>query len=240
MVKTRTILTLALGSVLAGQLLAGCSSTNDETVTDPYTGGPGLEAPAASTANYPPGPYGTRVGSVIADASFFGYTSFDKNARTLVPISFHDYYDPDGTRGAKLIYFSAGAIWCPPCNTEAGDLADPTGAAALSQKYGIQFLSNLVQGARQDSAFPATEQDLNTWLNKYKLPFAVFLDPAHKLDIYFDATGIPFGMLIDPRTMKIVKTTDGWFGSDTSLPTAEQRKQRLQAFEDELTPFLAK
>lgn len=234
---------LALTSLgLALVLVTGCSSSA-ETVTDPYTGGPGLEAPATSTANYPEGPYGVRVGSTLADASFFGYPS--ATDQTLKLISFHDYYDPDGSKGIKLIYFSAGAIWCPPCNSEAADLANAKdggvgGASTLASKLGVQFLQNLTQGANHDSAYAANESDLRAWLKSHPLPFPVFLDPSRKLEIYFDANGIPFGMIIDPRTMKILRTTDGWFGSDSSLSAAEQLDQRLKAFEEELTPYLAK
>ena len=206
-------------------------SSGGDTVVDPYAGGSGLEAPSGSTANYPAGPYGVRVGSTLADASFFGYGSADD--RTLKLVSFHDFYDPDGSKGIKLIYFSAGAIWCPPCNTEASDLALATGAADLTKRLGVAFVQNLTQGARETSTLPATETDLGAWLTRHKLPFPVFLDPARKLDIYFDANGIPFGMLIDPRTMTILKTTDGWFG-DTAAA------DRLKSFEAELTPYLAK
>ena len=236
--KMRALTTLGFAAIVA----AGCSS-NPETVTDPYAGGPGLEAPQSSTANYPAGPYGVRVGSTLADASFFGYAS--ASDQTLKLVSFHDYYDPDGSKGIKLIYFSAGAIWCPPCNSEAADLANAKdggvgGAAQLTAKLGVQFLQNLTQGASRDSSYAANEKDLQSWLKSHPLPFPVFLDPTRKLQIYFDANGIPFGMIIDPRTMKILRTTDGWFGSDSSLSAAEQLQQRLQAFEDELTPYLAK
>ena len=218
----RVSLSLTSLAGLACLCALGCGSK-------PYDGGAGLEAPANSTAAYPVGPYGTRTGDTIADATFLGYPRFDD--RSLQPVSFHDFYDPDGSKGIKLIDFSAGAIWCPPCNEEAAALSDTAnGAQALRDELGVAFVQNLTEGDNPASPLPANEDDLNQWLDSYSLPFPLFLDPSKKMSAYFDAKGIPFGMLIDPRTMKIVHTQDGWFGGTTA--------QQIAGLRDELSQYV--
>lgn len=195
--------------------LAAFAASCGGTDTVPYAGTQGLESPNGVKAAYPAGPYGTKVGDVVADATFFGYPSVDQ--KVLTPIALHDFYDPDGSKGNKLIFFSAGAVWCPPCNAETEGLAQGEGGSPPSvyedeKGKGVVFFQDLYEGANQKTGAPATESDLAEWVDSYQIPFWVVIDPKKKMEPYFDVATIPFSMVIDARTMKILETTTGYGG----------------------------
>lgn len=211
----------------------GCGTSPGETIHQSYGGTKGLEAPKGSSAIYPAGPYGVRVGDTVADASFLGYASADD--RELHPVSFHDFYDPDGSKNSKVLYFSIAALWCQPCNVEAGDLG--TIVEDMAPK-GYVFMQMLDAGETFHSLLPATEDDLNTWYDQYSLPFPIVLDPAKKLRTYFDSDGIPFSMIVATDTMKILASSSGYVGSDPSQSAAAQQQGRITAYEAELMKHL--
>jgi thiol-disulfide isomerase/thioredoxin len=203
-------------AALSFSVLIGCGSSggskDPEVITDPYTGSTGLDPVdnPSPAANYPVGPYGVGIGDTAADATFFGFVDFNAAANhDLKPIAFHDLYDPDGSKGHKVIYVSIAAVWCGPCNLETKDL--PTIFNDV-QSQGAVVFQDLYQGANEQTGDPATQSDLENWNKKYKLPFPTVIDPKGKLDQYFDKNGIPFGLAIDPKTMKILATTNGYGG----------------------------
>src|SRR5688572_17905283 len=109
----------------AGAALSGCTS---EALSDPSaegTGEPGPTAEAPTTddyvlTEYPPGPYGRSVGSVIENLEFLGW--HDPVAANYDPANFEivrlsDFYDPSGEQ-LKLIVLNASAVWCSVCRAE--------------------------------------------------------------------------------------------------------------------------
>lgn len=206
-------------AALSFSVLVGCGSSSDdagsqqpEVIVDPYDGSTGLDPVSnpSPAADYPVGPYGVGIGDTAADATFFGFADFNGAANhELQPIAFHDFYDPDGSKGNKIMYVSIAAVWCGPCNLEAKDM--PTVFNDLAGQ-GVVMFEDLYQGANQQTGDPATQTDLEKWNAKYKLPFTSVIDPKGKLDQYFDKNGIPFSFLIDTRTMKILATTNGYGG----------------------------
>lgn len=97
----------------------GCSASTEgpgtTSVTDDETGttvdedtGTTTEETSVPPLEYPPGPYGKAVGSVIPNLSWEGYRDGTGEWTT---ISLLDYYDPDGSRGIHAIKVGAAALW---------------------------------------------------------------------------------------------------------------------------------
>src|SRR5688572_12808857 len=109
--------------------LGGCSS---QPLSEPSSEG---VPPAGTTADpgetaapaddyelteYPAGPYGRNVGSVIENLEFLGWR--DPVAAAYDPANFEvlrlsDFYDPEGA-DVKLIVLNASAVWCGVCQVE--------------------------------------------------------------------------------------------------------------------------
>jgi AhpC/TSA family len=171
----------------------------------------------ASTASYPPGPYGVGVGKVVENATFYGYPSASSMVRQTVSLG--DYYNPDGTKltsaGAPItaLLVTVGAVWCNPCQQEAGVLG------AVANKFmpaGVQVIQDLFEGTDATTGTAATESDLDSWITSHALPFPVFIDPSKKLAPYFDVSSLPFIMLLDAKTMTNVEEEVG-FGGQAAL-----------------------
>src|SRR5262245_708490 len=116
--------------VVASVALAACGSDDDGVQTDrgkPFDlSGGATHPPAGSTevapggaaaVDYPAGPYGTDIGSVAPNMSFLGWknaTAENYDANAFDRVSFADFYDPDGSKGNKLLVINASAVWCGP------------------------------------------------------------------------------------------------------------------------------
>lgn len=177
---------IALGGCIA---LAACSSYRTEGEI------PGCVEVEAGV-DYPPCPYGTTVGDVVANATFEGFASHDRVGEGLQTISFADFYDPDGN-GPSLLFVNAGAVWCAPCKEEAREL--PHIWERLHDK--VAFLAVVYEGKPNVTA---TEKELASWVKSFKTPFFTAIDPDGQILAYFDKSSPPYSMVIDTRTMRIV------------------------------------
>lgn len=176
---------------------------------------------------YPAGPYGTGVGATLEDYSFLGWhdpvaAGYDETK--LEQVSLSEYYDPDGTKGIKLIWINASAVWCSVCRTEMKDIKNNGVRAAFAPK-GVQLLGTLFEDARSG---PAKPKDLRSWgmLPAHSIDFPLVLDPGFKLGTFFTSDATPLNMLVDARTMKVVSATMGysldyWQQVDNYLATLE-------------------
>lgn len=161
-------------------------------------------------AAYPPGPYGSELGSVIENHAFLGWrdpvrSAFDPTRLERVELA--DYYDPTGSR-TELIVVNASAVWCPACRAEMRDID----VADLSQSFRERKVV-LVGTLFEDADFaPAKPQDLALWgsgLN-FLLDFPLVLDPGLKLGPYFAQSVTPLNLVLDARTMQIVFVQMGY------------------------------
>lgn len=194
-------------------MLVGCGPADDEAeleaeiVHDPYTGSTGLDA-VSGDAVYPSGPYGVAVGDVLKDDSFFGYRNAEASeGGELESFSLGDFHDPTGEKGIALLYISVSAAWCPPCQQEARAL--PEMIESLAQDgLKVAFFQDLYDGPTPGTS--ATQRDLDKWLKRYKLAFPVVVDPKGKMNAYFDRNSIPYSIVVDAKTMKILGTDAGF------------------------------
>ncbi len=166
-------------------------------------------APGGGNVVYPDAPYGTVAASVVQNFAFLGWKAPDAvnfEQKALQRVSLADFYDPDGTKGIKLIMLNASAVWCAVCNAEANDI-NVRGRYAYYKARGVEFVWTLFEDAQGN---PATPQDLANWASTYEVDFPMALDPSLKLGTFFSSDATPMNLLIDARTMRIVDKLLGY------------------------------
>lgn len=150
---------------------------------------------------------GTTPGSVIQNFKFLGFLNGD-NTQPQTTISLADYFDPC-TKRYKLIHLTVAAVWCEPCNQETDAIVAGKSQLDTSQVVVLQALDD-----GPTVGTPATNNDLNYWIKLHSSNFTEMMDPGLKnLGGFFDAAAIPWNADIDPRTMEILDSSDGWSGS---------------------------
>ena len=202
--------TLLIGAL--GALALSCG-TNAPEIPEEYLrgGGGGGDASGGGRASYPEGPYGNEPGSISGDLTFpegwLDPTAMGYDLSKLVPISLSDFYAPEGLDEAgertELILLNASALWCQACKVEHKE---------LPKKYrefrprGLQILGALFQ----DGAYaPAQPKHLAAWTAAYKTNFPMALDPEFQMGALGSAGSAPLNVIIDARTMKILKIVIG-------------------------------
>jgi AhpC/TSA family len=211
----------------AAVLFAGCSSApiDEEPVGNEAEAGASsgpTPPPSPSGApvtpegdykkrSYPAGPYGSGLGATLADHSFLGWhdplaAGYDETK--LEEVSLSEFYDPDGSKGIKLLWINASAVWCSVCRTEMKDIKN-NGVRAEFEPKGVKMLVTLFEDSRSG---PAKPLDLHNWGSApaHSIDYPLVLDPGFKLGAFFTSDATPLNMLVDARTMKIVKATVGY------------------------------
>jgi hypothetical protein len=215
---------LAAGLLLTVTGIGGCASeplADEPAIIDdggpPTTdGAPSQPADGYALVEYPPGPYGRGVGSVIENLEFLGWrdpvaAGYDPERFEVVRLS--DFYDADGSQ-IRYIMLNASAVWCTVCRAEYRHL-ESEGINAEFGPRGVQLLGALFEDAE---AGPARPEDLAEWgsLPAHSVEFPLLLDPGFKLGAYFTSDATPLNLLIDARTMRIVDATMGYDPSPDS------------------------
>jgi hypothetical protein len=218
----RTIAAIAATS-LASVLVLGCSGDDESTgeeanVMTPEFEGGGQEAHAQ--LDYPAGPFGIKVGSVIENFKFRGYADPQAGANigVLQLIELAEFYNPtgDGVYGPgspfgegnpkpKAIMYNVGSVWCPPCNEEARSVLP--GEHATYKPQGGLIISQLQDGPSPGE--PAKLIHLSNWINAYDVEYPIFTDPSGKMGPLFDADAFPANFIIRTRDMVIIEADNG-------------------------------
>ena len=184
-------------SLCAGLLALACGSNAPEVPKELLGGG----SSCAATA-YPTEGFGAEVGEVVENQCFTGYRAPDRIAadeQHRETIAFSDYYDPTGSRGYSLILINTAAIWCSACVAEHDTL--PEHATELGPQ-GLVILSTLFQDAKRNGA---TLEDVERWVSSFHTNFPMVADPGVLLGAYASPDLAPLNMLVDPRSMKILR-----------------------------------
>ena len=227
---------LCASSVIALAFAASACGGTDNDPGDPFdteivgegSGGPEFQ-PGGPAAAYPAGPYGTSIGSVAPNYELFGWTNpvaagFDH--AQLQKLSLADFYDPDGSKGTKVVLLSMAALWCGPCQAEYGGGVFEGGFQVrpfrehLAERYDAGF--RLFGTVSQDvQAEPADLSDLTVWGERYNVEFPLAVDPAEKVGALRDADGVwPSAFIITTHDMRIqskVSGADVWEAVDRHL-----------------------
>jgi hypothetical protein len=182
---------------LAASLSLACGSNAPEVPKELLASDSGCAAP-----DYPTEGLGKEPGQVVANVCFVGYRAPDRVAPTEAhreTIAFSDYYDPAGTKGVSLLLINTAAIWCTACVDEHRTL--PAHASELGPK-GLVILSTLFQDAKRD---PASFEDVERWIANFRTNFPMVADPQLQLDGYAPSDSAPLNMVVDPRSMKLLR-----------------------------------
>jgi len=159
---------------------------------------------------YPPGPYGTSVGKIVdPNLSWQGYV---EGAATATTISIQDYFDCDGKRGINALFVSQAALWCGACQSEAAELNGHMAGGWTAK--GIDVLVLVIEDKMGN---PAQLKHAEAWKNTYKANgWSAAADPKFSFKGP-GSNGLPLGVIIDPRTMKIIDKSEGYDPTNTTL-----------------------
>lgn len=187
----------SLGALLLAATAMACGSNAPEIPSEFLT-----DAPSCAAPDYPKDHFGTEPGDVARNACFTGYRAPDRVAPTAAhreTVALSDYYDPAGTKGVSLLLLNTAAIWCSACVAEHGSL--PERAAELGPR-GLVIVSTLFQDGKRE---PADMGDLERWIQNFQPNFPMVADPDLELGAYASPDSAPLNMLVDPRSMKILR-----------------------------------
>lgn len=210
-----------------GLLLALVACTQDVRITRDVTPQPvGVAAPDAPSADtnpygapYPTTDLGYLEHARIPNLKVLGYRAQDTlhevdASGDRVPITMADYYDPFGWMGIRLLHISFSERWCPPSNQQVSDMSGwdyqnnkrtGPGLAIELESVGVRFLDILGDGFTPGT--DATLDDLRGWIDQHQINF----DVAHDSQVrgsfvsLFSGPYLPMNIVIDTRTMEIVK-----------------------------------
>ncbi|HEX4336974.1 MAG TPA: redoxin domain-containing protein [Polyangiaceae bacterium] len=192
---------------VAALALAACSSSEKQVPFDDGQGQVAAPELGAPREVYPAAPYGSRAGAIIENFDFLGWkapTNVAFDTTKLEQVSLGQFYDPDGAKGVKLLVMTSTAVWCSACKQEYKDM---TGNITTYEGKGVRFLGALFE---DDASQPAQPSDLVLWAKAFNVAFPFALDPDLKLGKFFDVEATPMEMIVDAKTMKIVKISEGW------------------------------
>jgi len=192
-----------------------CSSGRGDFVPPPPADDSGTQANDPCAAGYPQGPYGTGEGKIVNPGlTWQGYLPNQTSASSITP---NDLFDCDGSKGIDAIVFDVAAEWCAACQSQASNQPQ------LFSKYdalGIRVVTLVVQDA---SSAPATLATAQSWKQQYGLTdVAVCADPSFSFaPIGQSSVDLPVTIVVDPRTMKIMKVSQGYVAAYPPQPDAE-------------------
>lgn len=159
---------------------------------------------------------GSTPGSILQNFKFYGFVGGTVPSPDKMSIvSLADFYDPC-VKTYKMIHLTAAAVWCGPCNQE-------TDAIVMAQSdlksKGVVVLQVLFDGATMGT--PVYQTTLESWIRLHGSNFTELLDSElvdPNLGGFFNTGYIPWNADVDPRTMELLTSTDGFSGSiDTDL-----------------------
>lgn len=208
---------MACNGVTGAGDLRFVKDTDDDDTSDPNTtgGGEGGAGGGSTTGGqpsaciYPAMNQGNEIGQVVRET--FKWPGYAENSATIGEIVPSDYYDCDGSKGINAILVLKSALWCGACQQEASQLN-----STMDSKWkamGIHVLTLMLDDAEPGT--PATEKTAETWKNNFKLEStAVAVDPnvMTMVPSGTSSIGLPYGVVIDPRTMTILYSEDGAAG----------------------------
>jgi hypothetical protein len=184
------------GGAAGGTASAGGDSNN---------GGGGTIVPTVCT--WPEGPYDVTTNTTVAEShSWEGYAEYGSQPET---IGIDSYFDCDGSQEINAILISTHQFYCPACEAEAAYVVSHL--EEYEQK-GIKVLFLLVDDPAKQ--YPPTTAGVLQYKTALDLDgVAVVADPTYAfLPAGTTSFGTPLETIVDPRTMTVVNTQEGWSG----------------------------
>jgi len=150
--------------------------------------------------------YGSEEGDTVQNFCFVGYrdpTTARSDAADFETVCFYDYHDPNGTKGYAVLIVNTAAVWCQACKVEHSTLPDRFTELA---PRGLALLSALFEDTDSN---PAQPEHLNAWIGAFDVNFPMVLDPEYQMGTYASRETAPLNLIIDARTMVILKKEIG-------------------------------
>ena len=164
--------------------------------------GTGPTTGAGGPCDYPTYGYGRGPGEIV-DIEL-GWQGFVDQSTTESTIYASDLLDCDGSKGINAILVLEAGTWCETCQHDASMLDDELSSTWAS--LGIRVVTLMVQDA---STNPATTDTALAWKNTYHLDSSIVAaDPMFSFSPG-GTVGLPYALVIDPRTMRIMVTRQG-------------------------------
>ncbi len=163
---------------------------------------------------YPEAPargYGFQFQKVLPNLDFNGYLNVDL-AQPIVSKAAYRAINLQDLRktSAKYFYIDVSALWCPACRTQAPRLEQ---AATDWWPKGGLALTVIVQGNDRSSTTPATRDDLDSWVDNFKIKLVGLADSQQNFAGRngIETAALPYNAVVRADTMQIV---DAWYGYD--------------------------
>ena len=147
--------------------------------------------------------YGSEEGDTVQNFCFLGFRDPSAGGSELGTVCFYDYHDPNVTKGYALLIVNTAAVWCQACKVEHSTLPDRYRALA---PRGLALLSALFEDSDSN---PAEPEHLNAWIGAFDVNFPMVLDPEYQMGTYASRETAPLNLVIDARTMVILKKEIG-------------------------------
>jgi thiol-disulfide isomerase/thioredoxin len=216
----RSTVMLSILALLAGACSddSGTTPTSDSgAANDMANSGDGAFPSDQKVAgcDYPKANYGTVEGKVVENfPQWEGYADADylckkpeemvmdtSKLRQITFASFHCKRAGCSGSKKKLLWVMVSAGWCAPCQQEVTETQLEYEKGAIDPR--VQLVNVLYE---DDRSRPVTADFAKKWASnsKFKLTFPIAMDPEFKMAAYFDRGAVPFNMLVDLDTMKIV------------------------------------
>ncbi|MCA9564074.1 MAG: redoxin domain-containing protein [Myxococcales bacterium] len=190
-----------------------CGSNTPEIPAEYLTDGGG-SGDSGTALTYPAGPYGSEEGSTIQNLSFaVGWSNpesvgYDLEKLDAAPLRLSDFFNPESNPALpEVMLLNTAALWCQACRIEHEEL--DTKLAEFGPR-GLVIVSTLFQDAQSNPAQPV---HLQLWAKQFEVGFPFFLDPEYQMGAFARAETAPLNLVIDLRTMKILKKITGEGGS---------------------------
>ena len=188
-------------TIIACCALAGCGGAPEPANTP-------TPMPDLAPTPYPKGPFGNQPGEVLEDFTASGYRlSPQQRDSTGLPweaIRLGDYH---ADARCKCLLITTGGVWCGACQQE-----QPALIAAVAADPGFCVLGVLQDGAREGGA--ASRQEVDEWTRRFQQNFPVVLGNGFTSLLragYGSIIPLPFNLIADPRTMRLLGEPVGGF-----------------------------
>lgn len=216
---------VAATSMLGLTLASGCNSLTGADGLSikgaDGTGGTGgaeettTTTPPPVVCDYPTMGISNKPGGVLPNHSWQGFVNENVDAAAPTEITMADYLDCDGSKGINALLIDVSATWCGTCQEEAKTLT-----SKMNNQWGelgIRVVTLMIEDA---ASKPATLATALQWKNQYKLmSTTVAADPEFFFSQLAEGgtIGLPFLVVVDPRTMTLIETQQGYPFDETKL-----------------------
>jgi len=176
-------------------MATGCSSSPAPVIE------PTPATQTVTVCTYPDGPYGIHEGQTIPPT--FTWNGLAPGG-TPQSYASTDFYDCDGSKGINAIVFDSSGQWCGACQQEAMELE-----GIIANNWGPNGVAVITLMVEDLNYKPTTDINVaQQWMTDYHLKnVPVALDPKFNFAVYVNGQlGLPYNVLVDPRTMKVVKS----------------------------------